>query len=450
MIPQGGVLLKLSISTAVSDAFIENSDGLATSRRYKLSGEVLAGFITNLITGSYFTGLLLAIGASDTYISFVTMATSLCGILQLLSPLLLERMGKRKRFLIGVRSLYHLISIVFIGVIPVLPLSNILILILFMACVIIMNLLHAMSVSGIAIWQMQSLPAEKQNSYFTISNMVTTLIGVLTVFCAGKLLDGFEDASIGWGSISPTITALWVLRLFALAAAIGEILCYLRIKEMPYLKDKQEKNNHGIRLLLLPLRNKAFMLTTMITFIWLFTGALIGSYYTIYLIDVAKLSYTMLSLGGIISVPIFMLLTPIWSKMIARFGWQKMLSLSIAGTSLAYFFNTVVTAENQTIYYLVIVICYLFNPALNIIFAFLPYTNMPETNRTAYRSFYALTGTLANFLGNLCGTFFMRATEDIVLPIFGLQMTNYQYFNFIQMFLLLLLSMYLLWLRKKI
>ena len=90
MIPQGGVLLKLSISTAVSDAFIENSDGLATSRRYKLSGEVLAGFITNLITGSYFTGLLLAIGASDTYISFVTMATSLCGILQLLSPLLLE------------------------------------------------------------------------------------------------------------------------------------------------------------------------------------------------------------------------------------------------------------------------------------------------------------------------------------------------------------------------
>ena len=89
----------------VTEVLSDNSDGRVTGRRGMLIGGYFTNLVSCLIMGNYFTGLLLSMNADDIYISYINMATTLCGFLQFVAPLMLERMKKRKTFLMIMRCL---------------------------------------------------------------------------------------------------------------------------------------------------------------------------------------------------------------------------------------------------------------------------------------------------------------------------------------------------------
>ena len=447
------MFLKHKISdlfSIVTDTLVDDSDGRAVGRRGMLFGNFCAGIVSILVTGTYATGLILAMGADETYISYVTMVTTLSGFAQFFAPLLWERMKKRKRFILSLRVIYHIINVAVLGVIPILPIPKGLMLGSFIVGVILQNLILSFCTPGISIWHMQSLPLKKQSNYFTLFNLGGTLINITVNFCAARFVDTVEKTGTSFLSISPTICAFLMLRVIALIVAVFELYNFSKIPEFQYESDLIQKNNHGLRLLTVPLRNKLFMQTISITLIWNFACAIIGNYYNVYLIDIVDMSYTYISLSGVISTPIIIIMTSFWGMMIKRRKWYRILSLTILGYSLAYFFNVVVTSTTQYFYFVVIIFCYIFNPCINIIFATIPYMNMPETNRTAYISCNALCTTIVTFAGNFVGTVFMKVTAGIEINFFGFRMLNYQYINLFQMALIIALAVYTLKIGKKL
>ena len=437
-----------SLIKAYTDIFRDQDDGRAQGRRSILFYTYLTGMVTNLTAGTYFTGLMLAIGADEIFISYITIATTLCGFLQFFSPLLLERMERRKPFLVAMRLAYLFLDIVLLSLIVLLPMEKTLRLTLFLTVIILRNLASAISASGISVWQMQSIPPQKQTGYFTFSNIGSTVIGVVTAFLASSLVDTFEEQTLTVLGDSPTVTAILLLRLAALIIAIPETYFFARVKEYPYTKT--EVHRIGLSMLLQPLANRRFMMTVSIYFIWTFANCIIGEFFNVYLISIVHMSYTAISLAAVFSMPMVLLLTPVWSALIGRFGWYRMLPLSFAGYAFAFFCNVLITETTQYFYFVVMALVYIFNPCMNIVFAYLPYINMPDNNRTAYYSIYSLLTTFVTFAATYFGSRFMYFTQGHTLNLLGMKMTNYQYINLVQFAIVMLLGGYVLLVGKKL
>ncbi len=131
----------------------------------------------------------------------------------------------------------HFLNIVVVGIIPLMPWSKDTILTVFMVTVFLVYVLNALGSPGYSGWHLQSLPYEKRVNYWMIQNMVCQILGVSIAYIAGVFLDFFEGNGISLGSMTPTITALIILRVLAVITAGLEIYFYSWIGEYPYEKD---------------------------------------------------------------------------------------------------------------------------------------------------------------------------------------------------------------------
>ena len=420
----------------------ENGDGLAKSRRGALGYSYISSFITNMVTMTYFVGLMLEMGASDAYISAVTVVISAIAFLQFLSPLLLERMKKRKPFLMVTRGVYHFLYIVLLGIIPLLKVEKSLMLGLFFAVVIIANTVNALTQSGLSVWQIQSLPEGIRSDFFTVAQVGAQVLNAVCGFLASRMVDVFASDGITLFEISPTMFAFLVLRVITLAFAVVELVCLYAMKEQPYSDVSDEKEKTGFRMLLSPIKNARYMRTICVYIIYCFISAMIGKYFQIYLLEYANMSYTYISLSGIISLPIVLILSPVWAKLLRKLSWARVMPIALIGVATGYFFNTLITENTQYFHIFCSVFYSSFSVAITIIFAFLPFVSMPDENRTAYQGFFMISGSAASLLGNLAGIIFMSLAGGVEYYFLGLKITGYQTLNLIQTVLFVLLSIY--------
>ena len=436
--------------SVVHEAIIENSDGRARGRRGLLAGTLCSNFFSHLISGTYFTSLMLAMDADDVYIGYISMLITTCGFFQMFAPLFLEKLQRRKTLLLVMRGVQNFLNIVVVGIIPLMPWPKETILTVFMITVFLVYVLNALGSPGYSGWHIQSLPYEKRVNYWTIQNMSTSLLGVSIAYIAGVFLDFFENNAISFGGMTPTITALILMRIVAVVTAALEIFFYSWIGEYPYEKEQNAKDNSGFRMLWKPIMNKGYMQTVSVQFLWTFITAIIGPYFSVYVIDEVKMSYSFIALGGVISTPIILIVTPIWGKLLQRKNWIRLMGFGMAGYSLAYFFNMLITSSTQMLYPIAIIICYIFSPCITIAMGQLNYLKLPQQNITTYLSLFSILNQGVSLLGTFLGTQFIALTENMVIEIFGFRMINKQYINMIQMCGILLLVLYVFHLDRRI
>ena len=422
----------------LDETFLDNSDGCARGRRNILLGTLSAGMITSLTAGIYFTSLMLAMGASDTYIGYVTAFTSLSGIVQIFAPLILEKLPRRKGLLLTAKIIYYLLDIAVIGVIPLLPISQTSKLVLFMGTIVCMHTINYLATPGISAWQMQSLPMSKRVNFYTLSNIGTMILNQITAFLAGVLLDTFEGRELSLGTFSPTITAIIILRVVALLVAFVECRSYAKVSEFPYETDANSKL--GWKLLSAPLKDKLFMRTILIPICFTFSCGIVGQYFSIYLLEDVKMSYFIIALGGFLSTPLTILVTPIWYRAVRKVTWPKLLAMAQIGNLVAYTLNAFITPQTRAIYFLCILIGSAFSACINIVQSNLVYLHMPAANRTSYFSFYSILILLASFLGVNTGIFIINSTSNLRLSILGFDMGNKQYLNLVSASLFFILA----------
>ena len=448
----GEIPLIDSVIFTTRETFCADTDGRAGCRRGLLFGNCFSGMVSSLTAGIYFTGLMLAMGASDVYIGYVASIISFCGFFQVLSPMILERRPTRKKLVMSVYVTYHFLNIGLVGILPLLPVANNLKLILFMVTILVLNLANNLVAPGMLTWHLQCLQNNKKRiGFFSISGMVSTVLNNVTVLLAGLFLDKFEADQIMLGNISPTLSAILILRGISLVLAVFEVIFYYKMKETPYTVDESQSKNTGFRLLLQPLKNKQFRNAISVTLLWTFSTAIVGSYYSIYLLEDVQMSYSLISLVSMIAVPLNLLVTPFWTKFLQRKPWHKGILLGQLICISAYVLNPVVTAARPWFYVFCIGLGTIASPGLSLAHTHLTYAYMPEENRTAFVSFNAVLGQIFAFLGTNVGVLFIQFSQKMSVNVLGLQMGNKQMINWISATLMLALCAYTqIFVRKKL
>ncbi|NLB16867.1 MAG: hypothetical protein GX827_08710, partial [Clostridiales bacterium] len=140
----------------------DNGDGCAKPRSTLLSSGALTFFAQSITTGTFFTALLIAMGAPESYIGYVAMATTLCMAIQFPAPLIWERMKRRKSALLKLGVLGDVLTY------PGLPLIAVLLidlgwkLTLYMLLTLVTGCIGQFCMPAKNAWTMQSIPLKKR------------------------------------------------------------------------------------------------------------------------------------------------------------------------------------------------------------------------------------------------------------------------------------------------
>lgn len=394
-----------------------SGDPASEDRKRLLMCNYTANVIANLIGGTFWTGLLIVLNADDAFIGTMSMISTSANMLQCLSPILLERFPKRRKMLSILRAVMYFINVLMIGLIPLFPVGKQTKLYFTGIGILIVNLINAFIAPGISIWHVQSLPNRVRRSYFSV---ITMTVGAVVAICnllGGWVVDLFAAYDMQY-------YGLLVLRIIAAILCAFEIWMYFHIKEYPY-----EGGGSGFTvkdLLTKPFKEKKYLLTVAVTFLWNFSANIPGSYYSMYLLRDVGMSYSMLTLISMINVPIVLFLTPLWRKVLTKFGWFKTLYISIAVYLLDYLVLAVVTKQTVWVYPISQLIGYIFAIGINLSFTGIPYVNMPEKNQTVFIGFYSTVANFAALLGVTLGKYFILFTEDVSFNMLGLVIGNKQ------------------------
>ena len=430
----------------IADVCIENRDGFAKSRRIALINGYLSAFATAVTTGTFFTVLMLAIGADDAYFGYVTMISTLCSLIQLVSPLLWERLTIRKPIIVTLSIFSNFLTYGVITCIPFFPCASRTKLFLYLLITLITSGLGSFASPASNAWSMQYIPLEKRVNYASVSSLGTTVINIVSTFLAGILLDLYKETESVMGIISPTLAVILFFRLIALVAVSWtSVNTILFIREIPSEKQDGLSAKDNIRLLTRPMRSKLFLLSILIPCLWTMCSSIIGNFFNLQLVENVKMSYTLISSANFINTPLILLLTPLWTVILKKRPWVKLLSFAFFGYCCAWCCNVFISADTQIFYFIAIILGNLFEPCINMVNNNLLYFYLPKEDRTAYFSFYSIVLSLFAFLGHSIGTIFVKHTEGLCMTVFGVPVCNLQLTSAIAAALGLGVSLYTLW-----
>ncbi len=412
-------------------------DEMSRNRMLLLHFCFSSNIMANMIGGNFYTGYMLYLGADDSFVGLMSMFTFAANFLQLFAPMLLERFPNRKMLLIYSRLAIQIINIVFIGAITFFPVEKQTKLILFGASVLILNVMNAFISPGWGAWHIKFLPNNIRVRYFSLQNLYNGIIVAAFNLAGGWLVDKFEAAGLQvWG--------FTVLRIFALLVLVYDLFTLYRMKEYPYETSTEKFSFKSI--FIAPFKEKIYLYTVAFNFLWCLIANIPGSYYTVYLLQNCDASYSLLSIGNAINVPVLVLFIPIWSKLLSRFSWLKVAVASVAMYAVHWVAFTFVTKQNvMWLYPAILVYAYIMATGINLSFANLPYTNIPAANQTQFIGFYTAMSNLGALLGITFGRKFILLTEKVNL--FGF--CNKQLLIFVAGILLLIVSGVMFFLRKK-
>lgn len=372
-----------------------------------------ANVVTNWIGGTFYTGLLLLLQADDGFIGTLSLLSSGANMLQLFAPLLMERFPRRKKLLLWMRSLVLFLNIVLLGITPMLPLARQGKLLVFAGTVLLLNLLNAFLSPGLSVWIMQSLPERVRGSFFTVITMTVGAVVALFNLLGSRIVDLFS-------AHGQEYAGLLLLRGFCVVFAVLDIISMARIKEYPY--PGVEKRFTVRDMLLTPWKEKRYLRTVAMTFLWNIAANIPGSYYTVYLLQELQVSYTFIMTVSMLNVPAVLLLTPVWSRLASRYrmSWFRMLCVAMAFYMFHYVLLGFVTKTTVFLYPVACLLAYCMGIGINLSFTCIPYVNIPEKNQTAYIGFYSSVANLAVFLGVFIGRTFVTQGAGLGITLLGM------------------------------
>jgi len=401
-----------------TEEWYRRGDEQSQNRRNLLFANYTVNIIANIVGASFFTGLLINMNADDGFIGKMTIISVSMNLLQMFAPLLLERFKQRKKLLMAGRAVIMFINIVFIGLIPLFPASQQLRLSIMALAVLILNFFNAIVSPGITVWFISFTPVYMRAKFFSVISMTNGIVVALAAFGAGTVVDIFKARGM-------ELAGLEVVRGIALLIAVVDFLLLVGMKEYPY------ENTGGInikQLLIEPFKERLYLRTVAIAFLWNLTANIPGAFYTIYLLKDLGVNYSFLMLMGFINMPVLIFLTPVWTRFLKRFSWFKTLAVAMALYLLHYTLLAFITGSTiRFLYPIALLYAYTMALGINLAFTNIPYVNIPAKNQTLFIGFYSTIANLGALIGVTVGNSFIAATRGKTFTLIGVTLQNKQY-----------------------
>lgn len=387
--------------------FVPGDEDSNQSRRSLVVFNILANVSANLIGGNFFTGLLIVLQADDAFVGLITMLTFGANLLQLFSPFILERFSRRKPVLIALRVLIHLINILFVGLIPFMPVQLHTRLVLLGFSVFLVNALAAFSGPGISVWHIAHIPPSVRVQYFSLVTMLNGIFVAAFNLMGSGVVDLFKDQN-------QELLGLSILRILALLLAALDILQLTRIRELPVTKPLQKIRLRA--LLVEPFRQPHYLRSNLVVVLWSLVVNLPGSFYTVYLLRELGIPYSYIMFISSFNVAVLMGFTWLWRQIFLKYNWLRPLSIAILLLAPHYVLLAFVSPGLMFLYPIGVIWSFICTCGINLAFSSVAFINLPRDNQTLYIGFHST----ANFLAALTAATLARS---FVTRLGGLRFT---------------------------
>lgn len=390
--------------------FVEGDECSNASRRALLLHNAMANVIANLIGGNFLTGLLLLMQADDAFIGLIPILTFAGNLLQLLSPYILERFHRRKPILITVRAVMHAINIAVIGLIPLMPAAVQTRLSLLALSILIVNVLNAFLNPGMSIWHIAHVPPRVRVQFFSTVHLINGVCIALFNLAGSSVVDRLKLQG-------QELLGLETLRIVAFVIAVADILNLLRIRELDYGQAPQRVKLR--ELFIRPLRNRVYLRSVLVIFIWALFVNMPGSFYTVYLLKEQHVSYSYINIVAMLNVPALLLSMPVWRRVFIKHNWLRPLSFAMMAFSGHYILLAFASGSLLFLYPTAMVLNYVCVSGINLAFSSVGYLNIPPENQTMYISFYATANNLAALLSAVISRSFVAGLSGLRFHLLG-------------------------------
>lgn len=392
-------------------------DPLARGRCCILIFKVVEGFLTYITTGIFYTAFLQAYDMNITDAGILAFIPYIASMFVLFTPSLLNHFPKRKWILASCKFLYYLVILVGLNLLPMMVSDTSgrlwgMIIITFLA-----SLFNVIATSGYAAWHIRFQPEEVRAYFLSVCLLLSALVSGVLTLVSGWISD--QLASMG---AAQELTFLVGLRYFAFVLGVIDVIFLLIPHEVAY------PTIHAPRfsdIFTIPLKNRKFMLTMVVVFLWQFSLYCYSSQLNYYLLHTIKMSMFFYNIVIFLYAVFFMVFMHFWESRIRKSSWFTVFAVAlliVAPFQILYGFV-------QPGHYILLVLIvrlpqHFAGVGHNVAFDNFQYINMPLTNRECYTSLYQIIFNLGALCGMVFGTAFEKATTDWSFTAFGYTYTS--------------------------
>ena len=374
---------------------------------------VVEGFLSYITSGIFYTGFLSGYNIDIVNVGILTFIPYIASLFVIFTPALLSKFPKR-RWILGVcKFLYYFIILVGQNLLPVLVKDSGQRIIGLIAIIFVASIFNVIATSGYAAWHIRFQPEEVRAYYLNVTQFLTALVAGILVLASGWITDSLAELG------SKQLDFIVGFRYFAFGLAVLDVVFLLIPREVSYPVLHQPKLSD---ILLIPLKNKKFMLTMAVVFMWQFSLTCYSSFLNMYLIENIKMSYTFYNIIIFAYSLFFIFCMGFWQKMIKKTSWFMTFAIAllvVAPLQIVYGF-----VQPGIWHYIPLVLIvrlpqHFAGVGHNVAFANFQYINMPLSNRECYTSFYQIIFNLGALSGLVFGTIFTAMTKDFAFTAFG-------------------------------
>lgn len=407
-----------------------------------LFSTTLSTIITDITSGTLYTAFLTINGFSIVDVGVISLLPLIAACFALFSPAILERFPRRRWILAIGRIAYYVINILGLTLLPYIAHDPQHKLIGFGVLVFLGSVINNLFASGYSVWHLNFIPNDVRAKYLSSRQTITALCSYTVLLISGAAADALHGQP-GEGAV------LIILRLVAFLLAMGDVVILSLPKEYPYPSSGRKVRMTDV--FRLPAGNRKFMLTMGIICFWTFLSHLPAASWSYYLLNTAQTGVTLINVMNFLYAFFLLAFTPMWQRILRKRDWFGTFVLAAFLHTPTVFACAFITVDNRVWLYVVIrIIQHLVGVGLNLAYANFAFINTPSENQTCYLSFHLLSTNLIAFLGQLCGTLIVQWMGDATLPFFGVHMSAPQVLMLMQGGLMLLCTIWILYLLPQI
>ena len=388
-----------------------------SSRTYSIFEGGSARTIFNLTSGAFLAGFASYLGAGDSFNGIIGAIPVLAGIIQLISPIVFEKMEKRK-LTVTILCLIHRLLLGLMVFIPFIVKGQTSRLALVGALYFVSYLAVSFinpAASGMLI---DLVPDNIRGRFFGIRE--SYVLGSATVFTLimGRVLDVYKENGNEYGGFV-------VMFSFVLVLALGNFVIWLMIKEQPVKRSKSQLNLR--KIISIPLQDKKFKKIVLLFILWNIGVQIGGPFFSVYMVTGLKLNYTFIMAVGMLGTLVNTLVVRLWGRLADRKSWVYVIKLSVlilAVTHAIWFFINPSTA------YILVPLMHIAGglswAGIGISSFNIQFTYSPEEGRTIYIGFNAALSGLIGFMSTLVGSGILVLLSSFKLNISGFTIGSMQ------------------------
>ena len=409
--------LKNSLNTSDNSCADFPETQMKKGRNLFICEGITARSINVLTTGAFLSGFIKLLGAADSFNGIIGAIPTIAGVVQLLSPIFLERLRRRKT-LVAVLSFVHriLLSLMFFVPLFVKDTSTRFSIIIIVSIISYCSL--AFMTPAASNWMVSLTDSKVRGRYFGKRDSFLLAISTILSLAVGKVLDIYRNNNMEYYGFI-------IIAFILIALTCANTGFVTRIPEpevklthsIPKLKDIITK----------PMRDNGFRKVVIITVLWNIALQVGAAFFSVYMVSGLDLPYSYITIMTTFGSLIAVVFARLYGKLADKTSWEFVTMVCIGVLSMCHLMWALTNKSN--VYYLLPFSQFLSGAAwggINIAIFNIQFRYAPEEGRTMYIGFNAAVGGVIGFTVAMIGARIVSVLDGVTFSIGNMTFGNMQ------------------------